>query len=122
MAVLIIVYLARQSFTNGDIPWWVRFILINLLVTYTLFGIWATACYAIADISSMKGKGSTDSQRIVLIAEERDQEMEAGFKLWVSGRLGYGLTVLSAAAKLPIAFTVFYGLLGMPGEKVCSVF
>ena len=48
MAVLI-VYLARDSFSNGDIPWWIRFILINLLVTYTLFGIWTTACYAIAD-------------------------------------------------------------------------
>ena len=96
LSVLIILYLARDSFGNGDIPWWVRLILINLLVTYTLFGLWATACYIIADRSG-------------------DEE----FILWVSGRLGLGLTILSASAKLPIAFTVFYGLLGMPGERLC---
>ena len=121
MALLVIVYLARQSFTSGDIPWWVRFILINLLVTYTLFGVWATACYAVAD-THVK---DADSGVILVtngMGKESDREMDAGFKLWVSSRLGFGLTVLSAAAKLPIAFTVFYGLLGMPGESVCSVF
>lgn len=116
MAVLIIVYLARESFTSGDIPLWVRFILINLLVTYTLFGIWATACYAIADL----GVGEDDQGMILVGTESR--ETGPGFKLWASHRLGYGLTMLSAAAKLPIAFTVFYGLLGMPGDKVCTVF
>lgn len=117
MAVLIIVYLARDSFSNSDIPWWVRFILINLLVTYTLFGIWATACYAIADT-----KVKTQETRLQIIGQEERVEADPKFKLWVSGRLGYGLTVLSAAAKLPIAMTVFYGLIGMPGDKVCSVF
>ena len=139
MSVLIIVYLARDSFSNGDIPWWVRFILLNLLVTYTLFGVWATVCYIIADVNS-KSSGSPVYSRVVLIgthgeivagngssivsATDRDviESANPAFKLWVCDRLGYGLTVLSAAAKLPIAFTVFYGLLGMPGEKICSVF
>jgi hypothetical protein len=116
MAVLIIVYLARDSFSNGDIPWWVRFILINLLVTYSLFGIWATACYAIADTK-------VKPQSVVRIVGQNERlGVDPGFSLWVSHRLGYGLTVLSAAAKLPVAFTVFYGLIGMPGEKICSVF
>ena len=101
MGILIIVYLARNSFTNDHIPWWVRFILMNLLVTYTLFGIWASVCYFLA------GDG-------------RDQDQ---FERWTNWYLGFGLTVLSAAAKLPIAFTVFYGLLQEPGgDKVCSVF
>lgn len=114
LAVLIIAYLARDSFSNGDIPWWVRFILINLLVTYTLFGVWATACYILADMSIK------EERRVILVGEVH--EMDPTFKLWVSDRLGFGLTVLSASAKLPIAFTVFYGLLGMPGDTVCSVF
>lgn len=118
MAMLVIVYLARESFTDGDIPWWVRFILMNLLVTYTLFGVWATACYAMADMRVKE----TDSQWVVLVGKKNEKGMEPGFRLWVSSRLGYGLTILSAAAKIPIAFTVFYGLLGMPGENVCSVF
>lgn len=118
MAVLIIVYLARDSFSSADIPWWVRFILINLLVTYTMFGIWATACYAMADLQ-IKSKPVKPQ-----LVEQMEEEVpvEPDFNLWVSSRLGFGLTVLSAAAKLPIAFTVFYGLIGMPGDKVCSVF
>jgi hypothetical protein len=136
MSVLIVVYLARDSFSNGDIPWWVRFILINLLVTYTLFGVWATACYVIADIISKK---STNNRLIVIEnhgevvcgntsthpdahGEDGHLDVDPAFKLWVCDRLGYGLTMLSAAAKLPIAFTVFYGLLGAPGDKICSVF
>lgn len=118
MAVLIIVYLARESFTSGDVPLWVRFILINLLVTYTVFGIFATVCYAMADYE----EGGDDQGMILVGMDSSDRVMGAGFKRWVSYRLGYGLTMLSAAAKLPIAFTVFYGLLGMPGDKVCSVF
>ena len=120
LAILAIVYLARQSFVSDDVPLWVRFILINLLVTYTLFGVWATVCYAIADVEE-----GSDSQGMVIVGMEsldNDRVMGTGFKLWTSYRLGYGLTVLSAAAKLPIAFTVFYGLLGMPGDTVCSVF
>jgi hypothetical protein len=66
MAVLIIVYLARDSFLNQDIPWWVRFILINLLVTYTLFGIWATSCYAIADLNMP----TNNTKRIILADDE----------------------------------------------------
>jgi hypothetical protein len=96
-------------------------------VTYTLFGIWATVCYAVADMMS---RNSPDYSRVILINEEGEtcsdekgvEFVDPAFKLWVSDRMGYGLTVLSAAAKLPIAFTVFYGLIGMPGEKICSVF
>ena len=95
-AIFIIIYLAWDSLTSPDVPLWVRFILYNLLVTYNLFGIWATICYVMAD--------------------SRD------FNWWASKGLSTGLSILSAAAKLPIAFTVFYGLIGMPGEGVCSVF
>jgi hypothetical protein len=95
MAILIIFYLNWDSFTSPDVPWWVRFILINLLVTYNLFGILATVFYILAD---MRGEW------------------------WASAGLTYGLSILSASAKLPIAFTVFYGLIGMPGDSVCSVF
>ena len=114
MAVLIIVYLARDSFTSGDIPVWVRFILINLLVTYTLFGVFATVCYVMAD--SQEGG---DDQGMIIVGMETDRAIGAGFKRWVGCRLGYGLTILSAIAKLPIAFTVFYGLIGMPGDEKC---
>lgn len=117
MAVLIIVYLARDSFSSADVPWWVRLILINLLVTYTMFGVWATACYAIADFQ-VKPR----PQKLQLVGEEEEEELDPMFSKWVSSRLGFGLTILSAAAKLPVAFTVFYGLIGMPGDKVCSVF
>ena len=94
VAVAIIFYLSWGSFSSPDVPWWVRFILINLLVTYTLFGIWATVCYWLADSREW----------------------------WLVTGLPVGLSILSASAKLPIAFTVFYGLIGMPGEKICSVF
>jgi hypothetical protein len=87
------------------------------LVTYTLFGFWATACYAIADTQA---NGSHNKDRI-LVAGEEDRKMQAGFVLWVSDHLGVGLTILGAAAKLPVAFTVFHVLLGMPGDNVCSV-
>jgi hypothetical protein len=95
MAIFIIVYLSWDSFSSPDVPVWVRFILINLLVTYNLFGIWATVCYAIAD---MRGEW------------------------WADAGLAYGLSILSVAAKLPIAYTVFYCLIGMPGDNICSVF
>ena len=116
-ALLIIVYLARSTFFNKDVPWWVTFILINLLVTYTLFGVWATACYAIADT-----KVKEYTPRMQMVGQEECLEMDPQFELWVSGRLGYGLTVLSAAAKLPVTFIVFYGLIVMPGDSVCSLF
>lgn len=96
MAVFVIIYLARDSLFNSDVPVWVRFILGNLLVTYTLFGIWATVCYSAAGTRS-------DHKR---------------FNIWME-RLDYGLTVLSPAAKLPIAFTVYYGLIKQPGANVC---
>ena len=96
VAVSIIVYLASNSFSNSNIPWWVRFILINLLVTYTLFGVWASLCYFMA------GR-NPQSTWDYLLPE--------------------GLTILSISAKIPIAFTVFYGLLQEPGGKaLCSVF
>lgn len=95
MAVFTILYLNWDSFTSEDVPWWVRLILINLLVTYNLFGVWATVCYVLADMLG---------------------------EWWAAAGLAYGLSILSAAAKLPVAFTVFYGLIGMPGDRVCSVF
>jgi hypothetical protein len=97
-SVLIIIYLARDSLTSSDVPVWVRFILWNLLVTYTLFGVWATLCYW------MMG---------------RRQDGADNFDRWMA-RLDFGLTVLSAAAKLPVAYTVFYGLIQEPGGNVCN--
>ena len=96
MAIFVIVYLSWYSFSSPDVPWWVQFIVINLLVTYNLFGVWATVCYAAADNLS---------------------------EWWADTALAYGLSVLSAVAKLPIVYTVFYGLIGMPGDaRICSVF
>lgn len=132
MAVLIIVYLARDSFSSDSVPWWVRLILVNLLVTFTLFGIWATFCYAAADMYIRDIKETTDikDQPRPMKLIDRDyknypnepSELDPGFILWTSHRLGFGLTILSAAAKLPIAFTVFYGLIAMPSVTACSVF
>ena len=98
-SVLIIVYLSRDTLTSSDVPGWVRFILWNLLVTYTLFGVWATLCYIMA---GARGAG-------------------ARFDRWMQ-RLDYGLTVLSAAAKLPVAYTVFYGLIQEPGGGICDIY
>lgn len=97
-SMCIIIYLARDSLTSGDVPSWVRFILWNLLVTYTLFGVWATLCYA------MMG---------------RRREGDTNFDKWME-RLDFGLTILSAAAKLPVAYTVFYGVVQEPGGNVCN--
>ena len=91
LAVGVILYLGRSNLTSTDIPWWVRLILWNLLVTFALFGIWATLCYAL---------------------------MGAGSDKWM-GRLDYGLSALSVAAKLPVAFTVYYGLVMKPGGRSC---
>jgi hypothetical protein len=98
-SIFIIVYLSRDSLTSSDVPTWVRFILWNLLVTYTLFGVWATFCYGMA-------------------GERKHDKIK--FDHWMS-RLDYGLTILSAAAKLPVAYTVFYGLVQEPGGTVCSL-
>ena len=98
-SIFIIIYLSRDSLTSSDVPAWVRFILWNLLVTYTLFGVWATFCYGMA--------GERKHDKIT-------------FDSWMS-RLDYGLTILSAAAKLPVAYTVFYGLVQEPGGTVCSL-
>jgi hypothetical protein len=97
-SMFIIVYLAGYSLTSSDVPIWVRFILWNLLVTYTLFGVWATICYSLVDRS------------------RKDDH----FDLWME-RLDYGLTILSAAAKLPVAYTVFYGLVQEPGVSICKI-
>jgi hypothetical protein len=97
-SMFIIVYLAGYSLTSNDVPTWVRLILWNLLVTYTLFGVWATICYSLAD------RSRKDNQ----------------FERWME-RLDYGLTILSAAAKLPVAYTVFYGLVQEPGVSVCKI-
>lgn len=93
IAVLIIIYLARNWLGDPIVPWWVRLILYNLLVTYSLFGIWATACYMV------------------------------GSAWWVSDGLGTGLAVLSLAAKLPVVYSVFFGLVAEPaGRSLCSLF
>ena len=97
-SMFIIVYLAGYSLTSNDVPMWVRLILWNLLVTYTLFGVWATICYSVAD------RSRKDNQ----------------FDRWMD-RLDYGLTILSAAAKLPVAYTVFYGLVQEPGVSICKI-
>jgi len=97
-SIMIIIYLSRDSLTSSDVPGWVRFILWNLLVTYTLFGVWATICYGMAG--------------------QRGRSLQ--FDKWME-RLDFGLTVLSAAAKLPIAYTVFMGLIQEPGGSACSI-
>ena len=99
LALLVIFYMAWFSLTSEDVPVWVRFILYNLLVTYSLFGIFATVCYAMA--------GS--------------RKDEANFNNWMEN-LDYGLSILSLAAKLPVAFTVYYGLVSMPGNDTCKIF
>ena len=99
LALLVIFYMAWVSLTSEDVPIWVRFILYNLLVTYSLFGIFATVCYAMA--------GS--------------RKDEANFNWWME-TLDYGLSILSLAAKLPVAYTVFYGLVSMPGGDTCKIF
>ncbi len=99
MSIFIIVYLSWNSFSDPEVPSWVRFILINLLVTFVLFGVWATVCYTLADMWSSQGG-----------------------EWWASDGLALGLSILSAVAKLPIAYTVYYGLVAAPGDKICSVF
>ena len=70
-------------------------------MTYSAFGIWATICYAFAG-NRMSDFGNFDK--------------------WLV-RLDYGLTMLSLAAKLPVAYAVFYGLVNMPGSSsVCKLF
>ena len=96
LALGVIFYLGREDLTNPDVPWWVRSVLWNLLVTFSMFGIFATVCYS-------------------LMGTRRDQ---ARFDRWM-GRLDYGLSVLSVAAKLPVAFTVYYGLVMEPGGGSC---
>lgn len=93
MGVLSIIYLARGWLGDPIVPWWVRLILYNLLITYSLFGIFATVCYTI--------DGFTKSA------------------WWVSSGLGTGLTVLSAAAKIPVVYSVFFGLIAEPGKNGC---
>ena len=94
LALGVILYLGQQSLVNDAVPWWVRFILWNLLVTYSLFGILATVCYAFMGTRREQGR----------------------FDRWM-GRLDWGLSVLSVAAKLPVAFTVYYGLVMQPGRQ-----
>ena len=96
MSIFIIVYLSGDSLSNPDVPAWVRFILINLLVIFNLFGVWAVVCYSLADMWG---------------------------EWWATEGLSYGLSVLSAVAKQPIAYTVFYGLITAPGDnRTCSIF
>jgi hypothetical protein len=99
MSIFIIVYVSWDSLSNSEVPGWVRYILINLLVTFVLFGVWAMLCYTLADTWSVQGG-----------------------EWWASEGLAFGLSILSAVAKLPIAYTVFYGLIAAPGDKICSVF
>lgn len=96
LALGIILYLGKENLTNSSVPWWVKMVLWNLLVTFSLFGIFATACY-------------------YWMGTRRDQER---FNRWMA-RLDWGLSILSVAAKLPVAFTVYYGLVMMPGGARC---
>jgi hypothetical protein len=103
LALMSIVYVGRDDFMNADIPWWVRLILFNLIITFTLFGVWATFCYIMADQTIM-------TERLRLVGEKRENK---DFQLWAVDRLSSGLTILSALAKLPIAFTIIFGLINM---------
>ena len=47
-----------------------------------------------------------------------DRRDQVRFDRWME-RLDYGLGVLSVAAKLPVAFTVYYGLVMSPGGGRC---
>lgn len=101
LALTILIYTSWNSLSSTDVPLFVRFTLYNLLVTYSAFGIWATVCYAFA------GSRLSDFTK---------------FNKWMV-RLDYGLTILSLAAKLPVAYAVFYGLVAMPGSSnICKVF
>ena len=96
LALGVILYLGKEDLINDGVPWWVRMVLWNLLVTFSLFGIFATVCYA-------------------WMGDRRDQ---GRFDRWMV-RLDWGLGVLSVAAKLPVAFTVYYGLVMAPGGGRC---
>lgn len=48
LALCILIYNSWSSLSSTDVPLFVRFTLYNLLVTYSLFGIAATICYAMA--------------------------------------------------------------------------
>jgi hypothetical protein len=52
------------------------------------------------------------------MAGQRGRSLQ--FDKWME-RLDFGLTILSAAAKLPIAYTVFMGLIQEPGGSACSI-
>lgn len=96
LALSVILYLSGSALGDPAVPLWVRLLLYNLLLTYSLFGIWATACYITAGYS-------------------------ADPDAWTGRILGSGLTVLSALAKLPVVYTVFYGLLLQPGHPLCTL-
>lgn len=101
LALCILIYVSWSSLSSNEVPLFVRFTLYNLLVTYSAFGIWATVCYAFAG-NRMSDFGNFDKWMV---------------------RLDYGLTILSLAAKLPVAYAVFYGLVNMPGSSsVCKLF
>ncbi len=89
-------YNSWSHLSSTDVPLFVRFTLYNLLITYSLFGIYATICYAAAG--------------------NRRENFE-NFDMWMI-RLDYGLSILSIAAKLPVAYAVFYGVIGMPSSEV----
>jgi len=97
MGVLTIVYTSRTWIGESSVPWWVHAILYTLLITYCLFGVWATVCYVVADLMG-----------------------PAAGQWWVSECLGTGLIVLSLSAKLPVVYSVFWGLVAAPdGPKLC---
>jgi len=101
LALCVLIYNSWSSLSSTDVPLFVRFTLYNLLVTYSAFGIYASICYAFSGTKS---------------------ENFENFDMWMV-RLDYGLTVLSIAAKLPIAYAVFYGVINMPGASgTCKLF
>jgi len=101
LALCVLIYNSWASLSSTDVPLFVRFTLYNLLVTYSAFGIYASICYAFSGTKS---------------------ENFENFDAWMV-RLDYGLTILSIAAKLPIAYAVFYGVINMPGASgTCKLF
>jgi hypothetical protein len=48
LALCVLIYTSWSSLSSTDVPLFVRFTLYKLLVTYSLFGVFANICYAAA--------------------------------------------------------------------------
>jgi hypothetical protein len=101
LALTILIYNSWYTLSSTDVPFFVRFTLYNLLVTFSAFGIFASICY--------------------IFSGTKRQDFSI-FDKWMI-RLDIGLTILSIASKLPIAYAVFYGVINMPGNNnKCNFF